>query len=234
MLLKKSILFWFGLCIVPKVSVFRNVVFYFNVVWAGLMLSFLPSLLALSFPVNFFRLRNLFPLAHYTLPWLSRRLFLDTYSPKKFGVRRVPVLATLVNHCLKEGKLTYFQKSFLSLLMYVKRHFLIDFGIRLQNLLNTTPLVPYRVSKIRVSNRVFYFPLPISTAKQLGYIYKKFALFLGFKKGVPMRDRLLHEVLLFLERDMANVLTQHLLQNFEVGFDNRMFLHYRWRFRGMR
>lgn len=161
--------------------------------------------------------------------WLHRFVFLDEI--------RTFVLTELFRHLIFKGQKQVSQRLFFFSLRFIKKFCSVLIPKYLAVLVHASAFVPYRVSSIRSSNRTYHFPVPVATKKQLAFVHKQFRLFFGGPKwnaGDHRLTRIVSEFLSFISYSEQNLLLTFLRDNLVLGYNNRMFLHYRWRFRKKR
>ena len=92
-----------------------------------------------------------------------------------------------------------------------------------------TKYLPFKLYKVRLSNRNYLFPGPFHSQKQqLAVVFAFLAQALHRRSEQTYDLRFFSELLLYFSNDRDSLLNQYLDHYIDQGYENRAFLHYRW------
>ncbi len=161
--------------------------------------------------------------------YLSNLPFLDAFEDDKN-----PTSLTL-RHLTRHGRRLLMFNVLLNVFDRVRKETAYFVPEQLSMTLNYGAPIPYKIGLIRSSNRSYFFPIPVSEGEGRALVYKKLSMFLNNSVGaLCVHDGLFMEMSRLLVGDASNftvTLANHYMQ---LGFKNRMFVHYRWRLRRRR
>jgi hypothetical protein len=153
-------------------------------------------------------------------------LFLSRFT----GCPEFRFYLSLKNKLLRHGRGERSLVIFTNFLFYLKIMYQLDPVAFVRQAFLGTSLLPFRLYTLKSSNRSYTFPGPILSEEEYqSLLIKNFGHSFRRRSEPGFLNKFFFELAYFIDRHSSSELLTLLQGIVQTGFENRAFLHYRWR-----